>query len=252
MTALQLLTIAVLNDWGVHPQSVLGHSSGEIAAAAAAGRLTPEEAIKIAYYRGKAAVDLQYETEDELGMLAVGLGRDDVQIYLLDAPGLIQIACVNSPNSVTLSGKVAHLETIGAKIKADGHFARLLQVELAYHSHFVTNIAAHYRDLLLDQCENSIPGSTNIAMFSSVTGRRLDSECDSGYWESNMVSPVLFQQAAEEMVKGEDGADLLIEIGPSGALAGPLSQIKKALGAQGSSLEYFAALKRGPNAVNAI
>ncbi len=253
VTALQLAVVQVLTACGISPQSVVGHSSWEIAAAVASGYITQEEAITIAYYRGKAAMDLQMQTEPDLGMLAVGLSRDDVQPYLVNAFGLVQIGCVNSPSSVTLSGKTFHLENIKTRVEGDGHFARLLLVNLAYHSDFMTDIAAHYKNLLQDHFKGGSSDSKKIAMFSSVTGRLMDGECSSSYWQRNMVSPVLFHQAVEEMVgNGPESADFLIEIGPSGALAGPISDIKKSLDARGASLEYCAALKRGAESVNAI
>ncbi|KAL8867225.1 MAG: hypothetical protein Q9198_008596, partial [Flavoplaca austrocitrina] len=51
VTALQLVLMAVLEDWGVTPQAVIGHSSGELAAACAAGHLSKEDALKAAFYR---------------------------------------------------------------------------------------------------------------------------------------------------------------------------------------------------------
>ncbi|KAJ5174169.1 Acyl transferase/acyl hydrolase/lysophospholipase [Penicillium canariense] len=58
VTALQLVLIDLLRSWGIQPESVVGHASGEIAAACAAGLLTPEDAIKIAIFRGQAAKEL--------------------------------------------------------------------------------------------------------------------------------------------------------------------------------------------------
>ena len=55
VTALQLALLAVLTDWGLEYSAVVGHSSGEIAAAAAAGLLSQADSIKVAYLRGKAA-----------------------------------------------------------------------------------------------------------------------------------------------------------------------------------------------------
>ena len=251
VTALQLVILAVLNDWNLLPDGVVGHSSGEIAAAAAAGYITSEEAIKIAYFRGRAAIDLQMETEANLGMLAIGLGCGEVQTYLTDVYGHVQIACINSPHSTTLSGRIIQLETIRAKLQADGHFARLLEVNLAYHSDFMTGIASQYQKLLGEHCKYQSSRYRNITMFSSVTGRAMDCDCDSNYWKNNMVSPVLFHPALKEMLKYES-LDFLIEIGPSGALAGPIAQIKKELGEQASALEYCTTSVRGPDAVNAI
>jgi len=104
----------------VSPKSVVGHSSGEIAGAYAAGLLTAEEAIKIAYFRGQACTTSQDKVE--LGMLAAGLGAEQVRGYLNEQSQLVQIACYNSPNSVTLSGNRSELEKIKDCLVNDGHF----------------------------------------------------------------------------------------------------------------------------------
>jgi len=256
VTALQLVILDILKSWGVNPQSVMGHSSGEIAAAAAAGLLTPEEAIKVAYYRGQAAADVQKDnttSTSDVGMLAVGLGPDAVQPYLEASAGQVQIACFNSPSSVTLSGNLTELEKVKTSLHEDKHFARLLLVNLAYHSTFMADIAECYEDLLYkNTCNCKSQAKKNVTMFSSVTGHALDRACDAAYWKSNMVSPVRFDQAVKEMVSQKDGADFLIEIGPSGALAGPISQIKKAITGRGSSVQYVAASKRGPDSIKAL
>lgn len=251
VTALQLVLLDVLDRWGVHCQSVVGHSSGEIAAATAAGYLTPEQAIKIAYYRGKAALDLRKFCQVPTGMLAVGLGPDDVQKYLMGADA-VEVGCVNSPHSVTLSGALAQLEKLKAVIQVDGHFVRMLHVDLAYHSKFMNSIAAHYEDLLIQHCELPSKADDKIVMFSSVTGRSMDEPCGATYWRRNMESPVLFSQALQRMVFETEGADLLVEIGPSDALAGPLAQIKKTLSGPAASFEYIPASKRGPDAAKAL
>ena len=251
VTALQLMLLAVLNFWKVSPQSVVGHSSGEIAAAVSAGHLTPEEAIKVAYFRGKAATELQDELGTSQGMLAVGLSPSDVQRYLKSVSDNVKIACFNSPESITLSGKTLDLEVLMARIQADGHFARLLHVNLAYHSHFIDRIANRYGNLVNEHCKVSTCGSQNTLMYSSVTGYRLKQKCDLDYWKSNMVSPVRFQQAFEEMIEESD-IDFLVEVGPSGALAAPIMQIRKSLAGQLQSFEYCAALSRGPEAVTAL
>ncbi|KAI9781693.1 MAG: Type I Iterative PKS [Peltula sp. TS41687] len=251
VTALQLVILAIFNDWGVRCQSVVGHSSGEIAAAVVAGYLTPEEAIKVAYYRGKAASDRQDGSETAVGMLAVGIGSEAIKPYLSNVNS-VEIGCVNSPDSVTLSGELARLEELKNLLQRDGHFARLLQVDLAYHSRFMAEIAMHYENLLVQHCGPPSAARKDVSMFSSVTGGQLDDVCDARYWRTNMVSPVLFSQAVQAMICEPAGADFLIEIGPSGALAGPITQIKKSVSGKGACLEYVSASKRGPDAVDAM
>jgi acyl transferase domain-containing protein len=249
-TALQLALLAVLESWVVSPMAVVGHSSGEIAAACAAGLLTPEEAIKIAFFRGQACVP--DSARPALGMLAVGLGPDQVQAYIRDIATSVQIGCFNSPSSVTLSGDRTALEKIKGQIQSDGHFARMLQVDFAYHSMFMAQSAVSYEDMILRNCGPPLPGKEDVAMFSSVTGKRLGQPCDSIYWTTNMTSPVRFDEAVREMVSGPDGANFLIEIGPSGALAGPIKQIQKALGDHGSNIQYCAALSRGKDSIKSL
>ena len=249
VTALQLMQLAILESWGVSAQSVVGHSSGEIAAACAAGLITPEDAIKIAFYRGQAAKDLQHETNEAVGMMAVGLGATEAQPYISESSEWVQIACYNSPNSITLSGKTSELEKIKTRMQADSHFVRLLQVNLAYHSKYMSKISEYYEKLLRQNVPSSRSTNDRTAMYSSVTGYLMDQTADASYWRENMVSPVRFGQACQEMLSAPHNADVLIELGPSGALAGPVSQIKKELPGQGSNIQYMAAAKRGPDSV---
>lgn len=248
VTALQLATLAVLENWGVKAQMVVGHSSGEIAAATAAGLLSEEDAIKVAYLRGLAAKNQTTSSKTAaVGMLAVGVGAETAQQYV-DAEDPVEVACYNSPSSVTLSGTVSALEKARDRLQKDGHFARLLQVNLAYHSTHMAEIGEHYETLLLESIgwKTQTPTKDAPALFSSVTGRLLDIPVDASYWKTNMVSPVRFSQAATALLSGKTGADFLIEIGPSNALAGPTSQIKKSLPGQGVDITYTSTAKRGP------
>lgn len=244
------MILEILDSWGIKPETVVGHSSGEIAAACAAGYLTQEEAIKIAFYRGHAVVLDGAKTS--LGMLAVGLGPNQVQEYIGGLHQSVQIGCFNSPNSVTLSGESSALEMVKQRIENDKHFARLLQVDIAYHSKFMQSIAACYKELLLQNCDSPIdaPPGRKATMYSSVTGHHLEHPCDAAYWMNNMESPVRFDQAVQAMVSAPDNPpDFLIEIGPSGALAGPISQITAKLS---SPIQYCAALSRGKDAIEAL
>ena len=245
VTALQLIQLSVLESWGISAQSVIGHSSGEIAAACAAGLLTPEDAIKISFYRGQAAKDLEHESNEEIGMMAVGLGANEVEQYISDSSSWVAIACYNSPHSVTLSGKTSELDKVKSRLQADSHFARLLQVNLAYHSKYMYEIGEHYERLLRDNVTSTYPTKGRKQMYSTVTGSRLYQTASASYWKTNMVSPVRFDQACRAMLTEKDGPNFLIELGPSGALTGPFSQIRKELQGQGSNIQYIAAAKRG-------
>lgn len=128
-TALQVALCNLLSRWNILPVATIGHSSGEIAAAYAAGSLNMHDAILLAYYRGAAS-----KAQTRPGaMAAVGLGYDEVVKWL--KPGVV-IACENSPSSVTLSGDADALKSVLSTIQDENPqaFQRLLKVNKAYHS----------------------------------------------------------------------------------------------------------------------
>ncbi|KAL7940526.1 putative polyketide synthase [Trichoderma barbatum] len=268
VTALQIVLVEVLSRWGVKPQSVVGHSSGEIAAAYAAGLLSKQDAIRAAYYRGHAAASnfasISKQTAKKLGMMAIGIGAVDLGPYLAGLEDRVQIACYNSDRSLTLSGTLDGLEEMRAKLTADGKFARLLQVDLAYHSTFMKAISSEYIRLMSQDFAQDgslkVPSEASgeehaVQMFSSVTGKRMTKAADAEYWRSNMVCPVLFDQALEQMITAKEGAvNFLIEIGPSGALKGPVSQVLKGDGGLEipPGIQYCSAMARGEHAIQAI
>ena len=113
----------------VRPSTVVGHSSGEIAAAYACGIISKREALVLAYYRG-------YVTKDKLSigrMAAVGLGSEEVAAYLVAG---VVVACDNSPNSATLSGESTKLDSVLSTIRQQKPDVpvRKLKVSMAYHS----------------------------------------------------------------------------------------------------------------------
>lgn len=129
-TALQVALVDLLKTYNINPEAVLGHSSGEIAAAYACGAITSREAIIIAYYRGKVLLDIDPSVG---GMAAIGLGAQQVQPYL--RPGVL-VGCENSPNSVTITGDKEALQAVTEEIKAShpDTLVRVLKVDRAYHS----------------------------------------------------------------------------------------------------------------------
>lgn len=128
-TAIQIGLVNLLASWGVQPAAVVGHSSGEIAAAYAAGAISEKSAIILAYYRGKLA-----KQQMGLGeMASIGLSSEEVTSYLEDG---VVIACRNSPQSVTLSGETSKIDIIVERIRNDipDIFCRKLGLKIAYHS----------------------------------------------------------------------------------------------------------------------
>lgn len=135
-TAVQIIIVNLLRKFGVVPAGVVGHSSGEIAAAYAASALDMQEAIVAAYLRGFV---MEQQTGQKGAMAAVGLGKDGVDLFLV--PGVV-VACENSPTSVTLSGDADKIDQVIAEIKEEAPdvFVRKLVVEMAYHSRKLVHV----------------------------------------------------------------------------------------------------------------
>jgi acyl transferase domain-containing protein len=208
LTVIQVGLVNLLFSWGVVPAAVVGHSSGEIAAAYASGAISMAEAVIIAYYRGRATT----EVNQHGGMVAVGLGKDDVTEFLKDG---VVVACENSPQSVTLSGDKVVLQTIMADIRSKNSetFVRELKVEMAYHSHHMKGIGKAYEGLLGTLVH---AGESTVPFYSSVSGnlKMGSSVLGASYWRGNLESPVLFNSAVNSYLKENTTDTIFVEVGP--------------------------------------
>lgn len=242
--ALQIGLVNLFSYWGILPDSVIGHSSGEIAAAYAAGALSAEDTIRVAYHRGRVLSKVTKKG----GMAVVSLGREGVTPYLVDGVG---IACKNSPQSVTLSGDQDALGDVTEKIKEDDPdlLCRMLRVDKAYHSAHMLDVGDEYEAAL----EGISPKITSLAIpfFSTVTGKRITegSELNARYWRQNLESPVLFTTGTQAMLT--ETPRVFVEIGPHSALSGPLRQIFSD-SPHGEVCSYIPSLVRGENPTTSV
>lgn len=268
-TAVQIGLVRMLRSWGVEPVATIGHSSGEIAAAYAAGLLTASQAILVAYFRGYAVGQLRADGSRKRGrMMAAALSVEAATALIADK-GLeaqVRVACVNAPESVTLSGQEEGIEILGAELHEQGIFHRKLETGgRAYHSHMMAEVGQLYEDLLRPHfeavsCEGPKMATAGVQMFSSVgqhaealEANTLHAKTDMpSYWRRNLEQPVQFNAALAGLVASAGGnkhrAHHLIEIGPHPALKGPIKAIRTALGLDESALPYDATLVRKEDA----
>ncbi|KAE8378016.1 hypothetical protein BDV26DRAFT_281393 [Aspergillus bertholletiae] len=253
-TAVQVILIDLLHRIGVKFEAVVGHSSGEIAAAYAAGFINARDAVRIAYYRGRYTT-LAGGPQGERGrMLAAGTSIEDAEelCQLPTFKGRLSVAACNSSASVTLSGNADAVEEARFILEDEQKFARVLKVDTAYHSHHMIPCAdAYLESLKACQIEIHQPAPSAPKWYSSVReGVLVDSQMAqdlaSSYWNDNMLQPVLFSQAVEAAL-GTTGSSLAIvlEIGPHPALKGPASLTIQET--HGSDIPYSGILSRGNN-----
>ncbi|KAL8847079.1 MAG: hypothetical protein Q9221_007866 [Calogaya cf. arnoldii] len=228
-TAVQIAITDLLARWKIHPVVTVGHSSGEIGAGYAAGRISAPEAIVAAFYRG---FTVKHHAPSG-AMLAVGLGIKDVFEYLGSREDAV-VACENSPSSVTLSGTAEAIKVLKADFDKAGAFARELKTDKAYHSPQMAKVAPIYNGLLSTAISHMLTEDDSswrqprARLISSVTAEELqDDHIPVDYWSQNLRSRVLFDSAVSTLANHPDLQTVggLVEIGPHSALAGPLKQI---------------------------
>ncbi|RYP89414.1 hypothetical protein DL769_000065 [Monosporascus sp. CRB-8-3] len=269
-TCLQIALVDLLEAFNITPSIVLGHSSGEIAAAYAAGALTRSAAIKVAYYRGKLSSRVAGNGCD-LTMMVAGLSRHDVIPYLerlKSSKGSlnVQVGCVNSPQSITLTGDASQLAELDKWLRANSVLSRRLKVPVAYHSSFMNEISSEYSAAIgaLEKGQVRVP----TPMISSVTGDIVTPNIltTAEYWSLNLTSTVEFEKAYSRLIAYSNkkpakqlGKSIVqdlrvthtLEVGPHSALQGPVRENAQAA-ASSKALTYIPTLKRGEDASVAL
>lgn len=258
-TVLQIALVDEIRSWGSsrlsRPAKVVGHSSGEIAAAYCMGALTHQDAIVVAYSRGTASAMLPAVAPHLDGaMMAASCSRETAEGLIADI-GLadkVTVACVNAPASITLSGDSTAIDAMAAALQQRETWCRRLKVQVAYHSSHVATVSGEYYQSM-ESVEPVKPvAEDGTRMISSVLGEEVSYEqLGPFYWLHNFVSPVLFSDALKELVQPADTPepeiDLLVEIGPHSTLGGPIEQILSHHGVQ--NVAYQSVLRRGADAI---
>lgn len=252
-TVVQIILYDLLRSAGVKFQAVVGHSSGEIAAAYAAGYITREDAVKIAYYRGYFT---NLTPSDRLGgMMAIGTSVDDAN-QLCGLPmfqGRLAVAAVNSSSSVTISGDRDAIEQAKEILEDEKKFARILKVDKAYHSSHMIPCANGYLEALKRSEIQPRQAANDCIWFSSTYQNREmhgDEDLSGPYWADNMVRPVLFSHAVQAATSAGNAFDIGIEVGPHATLKGPALQTLQE--SQKDGIPYTGVLHRGKDDVEAF
>ena len=230
-TAIQLALVEVLRDLGITFHAVVGHSSGEIAAAYAAGKISIRDAILISHYRGLGVHAACGENGAKGGMVAAGLSKEEATVLCMKKEyfNRLWVAASNAPSSVTLSGDLDAVQQAGEDLTKQQKFARLLLIDTAYHSPHMEGPSVKYLDILAS-CGITPAKGNGTKWVSSVYGSGEPSQAELAalYWKDNMVNPVLFTEAVTSALQHHGPFHCAIEVGPHPALKGPVLQTMEA------------------------
>ena len=224
--AVQSALTAGLAEWGLKPDMVLGHSVGEVAAAYASGALGLAEAVHVIFHRSEH----QETVFGQGGMAVANLPQADA-LALIASSGLdgLEIAAINSPSSVTISGPEATIRELSRVARKRRIAVRVLDIAYPFHS----TLLAPLRLPLLESLGDFAAADGDVPFISTVTGDVLAGDAlDREYWWRNVREPVRFHDAIE--AAGRQGATLFIEIGPRPILTGNMTDTLGEAGLDGS------------------
>jgi acyl transferase domain-containing protein len=201
--------------FGVRPEAVLGHSLGEVSAAAISGSLTLEEAARVTNTWGRSA--MRFENQGEMGSIA--LPASELEERVAPWRGRLWISAFNGPGWTSVSGEKEAVEELLAALAADGIAGRPMGISAPGHSPAVTVIHQWFAEEL----PSISPQPGRIPFYSGVVGRKVDQTgLDALYWSSNLGQRVYFELALRALLA--DGYNVLLEVGPRRVLAEVLAE----------------------------
>jgi acyl transferase domain-containing protein len=222
--AVQVALAEVWRSWGIEPDLVLGHSTGEVAGAVVAGALSVREGAAIICRRARLLMELP-----DLGaMWAVQLSAEEAEAAIGDLADQVCVAVINSEYSTVLAGDEVALEKVVAPLIERGVFCRPVRAGFASHSPHVEPL----REQFVAALAELRPQPGRYPIHSTVVDRIVDgTELDGEYWMRNLRAPVRFLDGVRAAIA--DGREtLFIEISPHPILRPALADTLDLAGAK--------------------
>jgi [acyl-carrier-protein] S-malonyltransferase len=208
----------VAGDFAI--EAAAGLSLGEWTAHAAAGTFAFSTGLKLVEIRGRL---MDAACAATAGAMAAMIGADENSVRTLAAATDVDVANINAPGQIVISGETAKVEMAVSLAKEHGiRRATLLNVAGAYHSRLMNSAYEELGQPLLD-AELRLP---RFAVMSNVTGGVVETlpEIRTAL-QDQVTSTVRWTDCLEALL--ERGCDLFIELGPGEVLAGLLRRTRK-------------------------
>ncbi|WP_234887195.1 type I polyketide synthase [Mycobacterium tuberculosis] len=210
--AIEVALATLLQHWGISPDFLIGHSVGEIAAAHLAGVLSLTDAAGLVAARGRLMAELPAGGV----MVVVAASEEEVLPVLVDGANL---AAVNAPHSVVVSGCEAAVSDIADHFARRGRRVHRLAVSHAFHSLLMEPMLAEFTRI----AAGISVSKPRIPLVSNVTGQMAGAGYGDGqYWVEHARRPVRFVEGVQLL--NAVGATRFVEVGPGGGLTALVEQ----------------------------
>ncbi|MEU0846173.1 type I polyketide synthase, partial [Streptomyces sp. NPDC005962] len=186
--ALHIALARLLNSTGIHPDAVIGHSIGEVAAAHIAGVFDLPDACRLV----AARATLMGRLPEGGGMATIAATPDELTEDLTASNGQVSIAALNTPGNTVISGPIALVQQISTVWAERGRKTRMLTVSHAFHSPLMDPIL----QLFSEAISNLTYHPPTIPLISNLTGQPADEHITTpDYWTQHIRQPVHFHHA---------------------------------------------------------
>ena len=216
--AISLAVLAVLDQFGIQPEAVAGHSYGELTALCASRRFAPRVLYRLSMLRGQLMAAAQ---DVEGGMLALGAPLTQIEAAIKELSVDLVVANHNSPTQVVLSGRLPEIDRATELFATRNIRGKKLAVAAAFHSPLVATASRAFRPVL-DEVEFA-PSRMPVYANSTATEYPADPVAARDLLATQLARPVNFVSEVERMYA--DGVRTFLEVGPSGVLTGLVNSI---------------------------